>query len=73
MAQLVIEGFRWQMIPLYVVAVGLGVGDLLSMERALPWWRRVSRPGPRSHRNRHDGAAADRPAGAGASRSRAAR
>jgi hypothetical protein len=43
-AQLVIEGFRWQMIPLYVVAVGLGVGDLLSIERALPWWRRVSRP-----------------------------
>jgi len=43
-AQLTIEGFRWQMIPLYVLAVGLGVGDLLSMERALPWWRRVSRP-----------------------------
>ncbi|HKY49226.1 MAG TPA: hypothetical protein VJQ79_14725, partial [Acidimicrobiia bacterium] len=43
-AQLVIEGFRWQMIPLYVVAVGLGVGDLVSMERTLPWWRRVSRP-----------------------------
>jgi predicted dienelactone hydrolase len=43
-AQLVMEGFRWQMIPLYVVAVGLGVGDLLSMDRTLPWWRRVSRP-----------------------------
>jgi hypothetical protein len=43
-AQLMIEGFRWQMIPLYVVAVGLGVGDLVSMERTLPWWRRVSRP-----------------------------
>ena len=43
-AQLLIEGFRWQMIPLYVVAVGLGLGDLLSIERALPWWRRVSRP-----------------------------
>lgn len=43
-AQLVIEGSRWQMIPLYVVAVGLGVGDLASMERTLPWWRRVSRP-----------------------------
>jgi hypothetical protein len=43
-AQIVIEGFRWQMLPLYVVAFGLGVGDLLSMERVLPWWRRVSRP-----------------------------
>ena len=43
-AQIVIEGVRWQMIPLYVVAVGLGLGDLLSMERVLPWWRRVSRP-----------------------------
>ena len=42
--QLVVEGFRWQMVPLYVVAAGLGVGDLLSMERVLPWWRRVSRP-----------------------------
>lgn len=42
--QFVVEGFRWQMIPLYIVAVGLGVGDLLSRERAMPWWRRVSRP-----------------------------
>ncbi|MGQ0847736.1 MAG: alpha/beta hydrolase family protein [Actinomycetota bacterium] len=42
--QLALEGFRWQMIPLYVVAVGLGLGDLLSMQRNLPWWRRVSRP-----------------------------
>jgi hypothetical protein len=43
-AQLVLEGFRWQMFPLYIVAVGLGAGDLVSMERKLPWWRRVSRP-----------------------------
>lgn len=43
-AQLVLEGYRWQMFPLYVVALGLGLGDLFSMERKLPWWRRVSRP-----------------------------
>ncbi|MGH8927220.1 MAG: alpha/beta hydrolase family protein [Acidimicrobiia bacterium] len=43
-AQLVIEGFRWQMIPLYMVAIGLGLGDLLSLERNFPWWRRLSRP-----------------------------
>ena len=43
-AQLVIEGLRWQMIPLYIVALGLGAGDLVSIERTLPWWRRVSRP-----------------------------
>ena len=43
-AQLFIEGFRWQMVPLYVVAVGLGVGDVLSIERRMPWWRRISRP-----------------------------
>jgi len=43
-AQLVLEGYRWQMFPLYVVALGLGLGDLFSMERNLPWWRRVSRP-----------------------------
>lgn len=43
-SQLLIEGFRWQLVPLYVVALALGFGDLLSMERQLPWWRRVSRP-----------------------------
>jgi dienelactone hydrolase len=43
-AQLLLEGFRWQLVPLYLVALALGFGDLLSMERKLPWWRRVSRP-----------------------------
>lgn len=42
--QLIIEGPRWQLWPLYLVASGLAVGDLLSIERVLPWWRRVSRP-----------------------------
>ncbi len=43
-AQLVVEGYRWQLFPIYVVALGLGLGDLLSVERDLPWWRRASRP-----------------------------
>ena len=42
--QLLIEGFRWQMAPLYLVVLALGLGDLGSMERELPFWRRVSRP-----------------------------
>lgn len=42
-AQLILEGFRWQLIPLYLVVIAMGVGDLFSMERELPWWRRVSR------------------------------
>ncbi|HKX76630.1 MAG TPA: hypothetical protein VJR05_14710 [Acidimicrobiia bacterium] len=42
--QLIAEGYRWQLLLIYLVALGLGLGDLLSMERVLPWWRRVSRP-----------------------------
>ncbi|HSL26179.1 MAG TPA: hypothetical protein VLA54_07850 [Acidimicrobiia bacterium] len=42
--QVIVEGYRWQLAPVYLVALGLGVGDLLSMERVLPWWRRISRP-----------------------------
>jgi acetyl esterase/lipase len=42
-AQLTLEGYRWQVVPLYLVTLALGVGDLLSVERDLPWWRRVSR------------------------------
>ena len=38
-----IEGLRWQMIPVYLAALGLAVGDLLSMERRLDWTRRISR------------------------------
>lgn len=37
------EGFRWQMIPLYLVAVGLAVGDILYIDRGLDWSRRVLR------------------------------
>jgi len=42
-AQLQFEGFRWQMIPLYLVAAGLTVGDILFIERSLDWSRRVLR------------------------------
>lgn len=41
--QLQFEGFRWQMIPLYVVGAGLAVGDILYIERQLSWSRRVLR------------------------------
>lgn len=42
-AQLWFEGFRWQMIPLYLTAVGLAVGDVLFLERRLKWSRRLIR------------------------------
>jgi predicted dienelactone hydrolase len=38
-----IEGLRWQMLPLYLVAIGLTIGDLIIVERALNWTRRVAR------------------------------
>jgi dienelactone hydrolase len=39
-----IEGFRWQLLPLYIVALGLAVGDVVAVdERHLPWFRRVGR------------------------------
>lgn len=38
-----IEGFRWQLVPLYVVALGLAAGDVLAVERDLPWFRRIGR------------------------------
>ncbi|MFV1961187.1 MAG: alpha/beta hydrolase family protein [Acidimicrobiia bacterium] len=41
--QLQVEGFRWQMVPLYAVAAGLAVGDLLFVDRALTWSRRLAR------------------------------
>jgi hypothetical protein len=43
-AQLIIEGYRWQLPLLYVVALGLALGDVFSVERELVWWRRLSRP-----------------------------
>lgn len=41
--QLQFEGFRWQMIPLYLVAIGLAIGDVFFLERELEWSRRVIR------------------------------
>ncbi|MGH8911748.1 MAG: hypothetical protein ACRDVD_04485, partial [Acidimicrobiia bacterium] len=38
-----VEGYRWQLLPLYLVAVGLAVGDLITVERDLPWFRRIGR------------------------------
>ncbi len=42
-AQLQVEGFRWQMVPLHVLAGGLAVGDILFVDRGLKWTNRVSR------------------------------
>lgn len=41
--QLQFEGYRWQMIPLYLAAVGLAVGDIFFLERRLDWSGRVVR------------------------------
>ncbi len=39
-----VEGFRWQLLPLYIVAIGLAAGDVVAVEeRHLPWFRRVGR------------------------------
>lgn len=43
LAQLQFEGFRWQMIPLYLVAVGLAIGDIFFLDRELQWSRRLIR------------------------------
>jgi dienelactone hydrolase len=42
-AQLQFEGFRWQLIPLFGVTVGLALGDILFIDRQLRWSNRVSR------------------------------
>lgn len=42
-AQLQVEGFRWQMIPLYVAVVGLAIGDVFFLERRFDWAGRVIR------------------------------
>ncbi|MBW3666183.1 MAG: dienelactone hydrolase family protein [Actinobacteria bacterium] len=42
-AQLQIEGYRWQMVPLYGVALGLALGDVLFIDRTLSWTSRLSR------------------------------
>lgn len=38
-----VEGFRWQMIPLYLTALGLSVGDIIFLERELKWSNRLAR------------------------------
>lgn len=43
LGQLQVEGFRWQMIPLYLVAIGLAVGDVFFLDRHLEWSRRLIR------------------------------
>lgn len=41
--QLQFEGYRWQMIPIYLVAVGLAVGDVFYLERKFEWSGRIVR------------------------------
>jgi dienelactone hydrolase len=43
-SQLVVEGYRWQILLMIITAIAIAFGDLLSRERRLRWWRRVSRP-----------------------------
>ncbi len=38
-----VEGFRWQMLPLYLVSVGLIIGDIVFLDRHLEWSNRVAR------------------------------
>lgn len=38
-----IEGYRWPLLLLYILAVGLAVGDVVTIEREIPWARRVGR------------------------------
>jgi acetyl esterase/lipase len=42
-AQLQVEGFRYQMIPLYALALGLAIGDIVFLDRTLKWPNRVFR------------------------------
>lgn len=38
-----VEGLRWQMLPLYAIALGLAIGDVILVERTFPWTRRLAR------------------------------
>ena len=38
-----VEGYRWQMIPLYATALGLAVGDVIFIDRKLTWTSRIAR------------------------------
>lgn len=42
-AQAVVEGFRWQLIPLHLTVIGLAIGDLVWDERRVRGWRRLRR------------------------------
>lgn len=42
-AHLQLEGYRWQMIPLYLVALGLAAGDVFYLERKIDWSNRIVR------------------------------
>ncbi|HEY5889121.1 MAG TPA: dienelactone hydrolase family protein [Acidimicrobiia bacterium] len=42
-AQLQVEGYRYQMIPLYILSLGLAIGDIVFLERTLTWPNRVFR------------------------------
>lgn len=42
-AQLQLEGFRWQVFPMYLVALGLAVGDVVFIDRTLKWTNRLAR------------------------------
>jgi len=41
--QLFVEGYRWQLIPLYAIAIGLAIGDVFFLSRELKWSNRVVR------------------------------
>lgn len=41
--QIQFEGFRWQLIPLYLAVAGLAVGDLFFLERRFDWQGRLLR------------------------------
>ncbi|MCI0677497.1 MAG: hypothetical protein L0Z63_00440 [Actinobacteria bacterium] len=42
-AQLQVEGYRWQLLPLYTVVAGLAVGDIIFIDRRLRWSNRLAR------------------------------
>ena len=42
-AQWIVEGFRWQIVPLHLAAIGLAIGDLVWEERRVRGWPRVRR------------------------------
>src|SRR5690606_41732027 len=37
------EGYRWHLLPLYLLTLGLAVGDFITLERKLLWHRRAGR------------------------------